>query len=66
VNEVLHVGEANVSSPAKVRPVYRSVNPIGSESTNCEVGAGRLTQVAGEPEGQLSLKVTKRVCKSDW
>src|SRR6266849_826489 len=62
--EVLQVsGDSSVSSAANVRPVCGSVNPIGSESTACEVGAARLTQVAVCVE---SLKVTNNVCRSDW
>src|SRR2546428_6967818 len=62
VYEVLHVsGESRVSSPANVRPVCGSVNPIGSESTACDVGAPRLTQVALCPSN-----VTNNVCRSDW
>src|SRR5205085_6818753 len=63
--DVLQVGESSVSSPAKTRPVWRSVKPIGSESMNCEVGAGRLTQLAVVPLAP-SLNVTKRVSRSDW
>src|SRR5207244_3084543 len=67
VKEVLQDGESKVSSPANVRPVCGSVKPIGSELTACEVGACRFTQVEDCPfEGQLSSKVTNRVCKSDW
>src|SRR5439155_1366231 len=46
VNETLHEGDVKVSSPAKTRPVSRSVKPIGSESTNKDVGAELLYQVA--------------------
>jgi hypothetical protein len=46
VKEVLQVGLSNVSSPANTRPVCRSVNPIGSESMNIDVGARLSTQVA--------------------
>src|SRR5919106_1503356 len=67
VNEILHVGVVRVSSPAKTRPVSRSVKPMGSESTNCDVGAGLLYHVALWPfGGQLSSKLMKSVCRSDW
>ena len=42
----MHDGEVRVSSPAKTRPVCRSVKPMGSESMNCDVGAGLLYQLA--------------------
>jgi len=67
VYEVLHVGEVKVSCAAKVRPVTRSTKPMGSWSTPCEVGAGRFTHVAFGLVGlQVSLNVTKSVCRSDW
>ena len=67
VNEILQVGEVSVSSPANTRPVWRSVKPMGSESTNCDVGAELLYQVALWPfAGQLSLNVMKSVWRSDW
>src|SRR6476646_2302119 len=67
VNEVLQLGESNVSSPANVRPVWRSVKPIGSEFTACEVDACRFTPVDVCPfAGQLSSNVTNKVCKSVW
>src|SRR5689334_21358083 len=67
VYEVLQLGESKVSSPANVRPVWRSVKPIGSELTACDVGACRLIQVDDWPlAGQLSSKVTNKVSKSVW
>src|SRR5438552_7445418 len=67
VNETLHDGEVSVSSPANTRPVCRSVKPIGSESMNCDVGAGLLYQVALWPfAGQLSSNLIKSVWRSDW
>src|SRR6266487_5443587 len=40
---------------------------MGSESTNCDVGAGLLYQVALWPfAGQLSSNLMKSVCRSDW
>src|ERR1041385_553375 len=67
VYEVLQLGESKVSSPANVRPVCRSVKPMGSEFTACEVGACRLTHVEDWPlVGQLSSKLTNKVCKSVW
>src|SRR5438477_4994022 len=67
VNETLHDGEVSVSSPANTRPVWRSVKPMGSESTNCEVVAGLLYQVAVWPfAGQLSSNLMKSVWRSDW
>src|ERR1700693_365664 len=67
VKEVLQVGESNVSSAANTRPVCRSVNPIGSESMNSEVGARRSTQVAlGVVGEQDSSHETNKVSRSDW
>src|SRR6266404_4192598 len=67
VNETLHDGEVSVSSPANTRPVWRSVKPMGSESTNCDVGAALLYQVAVWPfAGQLSSNLMKSVRRSDW
>src|SRR5438067_3596511 len=66
-NEILHVGDVAVSSAAKQRPVWRSVNPIGSESITCEVGARRLLQVAlTPPAGQRLEKLMNNVSRSDW
>src|SRR6266513_4902200 len=66
-NETLQVGDVAVSSAAKTRPVWRSVNPIGSESITCEVGAGRLLQVGLTPPlGQMLEKLMNRVSRSDW
>src|SRR5260370_32861147 len=68
VNEVLQVsGERSVSSPAKTRPVCRSVKPIGSESISTEVGARRLTHVAFGIVGEHdSFQEIKSVSRSDW
>jgi hypothetical protein len=67
VNEILQLGDVRVSSPAKTRPVIGSVKPIGSESTNCDVGAGLLYQVAfGPGVEQRSVNLMKSVCRSDW
>src|SRR5439155_16097791 len=67
VNEILHEGDVKVSSPANTRPVSRSVKPMGSESTNCDVGAGLLYHVAVWPfAGQLSSNLMKSVWRSDW
>src|SRR2546430_6523300 len=67
VNETLHDGEVSVSSPANTRPVCRSVKPIGSESTNCDVGAALLYHVAVWPfAGQLSSNLMNSVWRSDW
>src|SRR5436190_6177399 len=67
VNETLHEGDVKVSSPANTRPVCRSVKPIGSESTNCDVGAALLYQVAVWPfDGQESLNLINSVWRSDW
>src|SRR2546421_11807190 len=66
-NEILQVGDVAVSSAAKTRPVWRSVNPMGSESITCEVGAGRLLQVAFTPPvGQRLAKLMNNVSRSDW
>src|SRR3954451_15724401 len=66
VKEILQVGESKVSWPAKTRPVIESTKPIGSEFTNCEVGAWLEYQLTLEPSGQLSLNFAKTVCRSDW
>src|ERR1700719_466270 len=65
--ETLQVGDVADSSAAKTRPVWRSVNPIGSESITCEVGAARLLQVALTPPlGQRLEKLMNKVSRSDW
>src|SRR5437016_7499493 len=75
VCEILTVlGLSSVSSAAKTRlwkprasVKPRSVKPMGSESTTTEDGAARLTQLEDWPlAGHVSLKVTNRVCRSDW
>jgi hypothetical protein len=58
------VTESVISSEANVRPVWESVNRIGSSSTWL-VGASRFAQVSRAGE-QLSSKVVNRVCTSDW
>src|SRR5437764_11348387 len=68
VKEILHVGEVAVSSPAKARPVWISVKPIGSESITTCVGPGRFAHVAVAPPplAGLSLKLINNVSRSDW
>src|ERR1700719_1640235 len=67
VNEILQVGVVKVSCPQNVRPSVWSVKAIGSESTNCEVGAWLIYQLAFTPlTGQLSSNFRKAVCRSDW
>src|SRR6266480_1295710 len=66
VNETLHEGDVKVSSPAKTLPVSRSVKPMGSESTNKDVGAGLLYHVAFWPfSGQESSNFMNSVWRSD-
>src|SRR5256885_12471327 len=60
--EILTVsGDRSVNSLTNTRAVWRSVNPIGSESINWEVGARRFTQFACP----LEPKVTNSASRSD-
>src|SRR5207248_10879438 len=62
VYEILTVsGDRRVNSLTNTRPVWRSVNPIGSESINCDVGARRFTQFASP----FDPNVTNSASRSD-
>ncbi len=55
---------SDTSSEVKARPVWKSVNRMGSKSTRL-VGASCCTQVSWAGDEQ-SLKVVNRVWTSDW